>query len=238
MSNQGGFPGGLGGLGGGLGGLGDMGNMMDMLKQAQKQAEQMKLKMENQLKEKAVEGSTGGGMVKVTSNGALDIRKVEIDPSLMDPKEKEMLEDLLCAAVNVAVKKAKQPHDQAQQGQISNMMGALGGMGKRSLPVQSAAWDRCIHGWVTGTHRRAAYIPSEDRRSRTCESTRGRHRPPRAGPELRCGGRGDTRIYPHGHDAHRRLRRDDARHPGALGPRRGVCRLGRKERSRRAVAAL
>ena len=101
-----------------------MGNVM-------KQAEQAKQRLEAELREKTVEGSTGGGLVKVTATGAGEVRSVTIDPSVIDPAEKEMLEDLLAAAVNVAIKKANELREEAQKGQLGNMMGGagLGGLG-------------------------------------------------------------------------------------------------------------
>jgi DNA-binding YbaB/EbfC family protein len=104
-------------------------DIMGIMQQAQKQAEAMKQKMDSELAEKTVEGSTGGGMVKVVLTGTLDVRKVSIDASLCDPSEKDMLEDLVAAALNVAVKKAKQLQDDAQAGQMGNMLGGLGGLG-------------------------------------------------------------------------------------------------------------
>jgi nucleoid-associated protein EbfC len=115
------------------GGLPDLSNMMGMLQQAQQQAEQMKQRMQEQLREKTVEGSTGGGMVTVTATGTFEIRQVKIDESLLDPKEKDMLEDLVAAAVNVALKKAKELSEQAQQGEVGKMMGGLGGGGMPDL---------------------------------------------------------------------------------------------------------
>lgn len=99
-----------------------MGNMM-------KQAEQAKQQMEASLREKTVEGSTGGGLVKVTATGAGEVRAIKIDPSLIDPAESEMLEDLLAAAVNVAMKKANELREEAQKGQLGNMMSGAGGLG-------------------------------------------------------------------------------------------------------------
>ncbi len=113
--------------GGGMpGGLGDM---MGMIQKAQQQAEQMKLKMEADLKEKIVEGSTGGGMVTVTCTGGMEIRSIKIDGSVIDPEDTEMLEDLLTAAVNVALKKAKSLQEEAQSSQLGNMLGGMPGMG-------------------------------------------------------------------------------------------------------------
>lgn len=102
-------------------------DMMGMLQKAQQHAEQMKKRMDDALKEKTVEGSTGGGMVTVTATGNMEIRQVKIDPSVIDPNDKEMLEDLLTAAVNVALKKAKELQDEAQSGQMQNMLGGMGG---------------------------------------------------------------------------------------------------------------
>lgn len=75
----------------GLGGL---------LKQAQKMQEDMKLAQER-LAQEEVTGEAGGGMVKVTMNGQHQVKRVEIDPSVMGD-DKEMLEDLVTAAVNAA----------------------------------------------------------------------------------------------------------------------------------------
>ena len=55
-----------------------------------------------------VEGESGGGLVRVTANGAMDVRRVDIDPSLLTSGDKEMLEDLICAAVNDALRKSRQ----------------------------------------------------------------------------------------------------------------------------------
>lgn len=96
---------------------------------AMKQAEQAKKKLEEDLRGKTVEGSTGGGVVKVTATGAGEVRSVSIDPSLIDPNEKDMLEDLVAAAVNVALKKAGELRAEAEKGQLGNMLGGMGGMG-------------------------------------------------------------------------------------------------------------
>lgn len=118
--------------GGGPGGF-DFGNMMGMLQQVQQQAEKLKQKMDAELRDKTVEGSTGGGMVTVTATGAMEVRQVKIDPSLLDANEKEMLEDLVVAAINVALKKAKELQEESQRSQLGNMMGGLAG-GKGGMP--------------------------------------------------------------------------------------------------------
>jgi DNA-binding YbaB/EbfC family protein len=74
-----------------------------MLKQAQKMQEDMKNAQE-QLGREEVVGEAGGGMVKFTMNGRHECRRVEIDPSLFE-EDKEMLEDLIAAAANDAVKR-------------------------------------------------------------------------------------------------------------------------------------
>ncbi len=79
---------------------GGLGNMM---KQAQKMQADMQ-KAQEEIANMEVEGQAGGGMVKVLMNGRHEVRRVEIDPSLMED-DKEMIEDLLAAAVNDAVRR-------------------------------------------------------------------------------------------------------------------------------------
>lgn len=81
---------------------GGIGNLM---KQAQQMQENLQ-KAQAQIAEMEVEGVSGAGMVKVTMNGKHDVRRVAIDPSLMSD-DKEMLEDLIAAAVNDAVRKVE-----------------------------------------------------------------------------------------------------------------------------------
>ena len=76
----------------------NIGNMM-------KQAQQLQKKMseaQEKLKSIEVEGISGGGMVKVIVNAKGDIKKIDIDKSIIDPNEKEMIEDLILAAINDA----------------------------------------------------------------------------------------------------------------------------------------
>ena len=80
-----------------------LGNMM---KQAQKLQKQM-MEMQEEISKKTVEGSSGGGMVKVTANGHQDILEVKIDPEVVDPEDIELLEDLIVAAIANAREKAK-----------------------------------------------------------------------------------------------------------------------------------
>jgi len=95
---------------GGLGGL---------MKQAQKMQEDMQ-KAQEEVANLEVEGQAGGGMVKVTMNGRHELRRVNIDPSLMDD-DKEMLEDLLAAAVNDATKKIDASSKDMMSGVTSGM---------------------------------------------------------------------------------------------------------------------
>ncbi len=78
-----------------------MKNIGQMMKQAQKLQEKMG-EMQEQLANTEVTGSSGGGMIEVTLNGKAEVRRVKIDPSVIDPAEAEMLEDLIVAAINDA----------------------------------------------------------------------------------------------------------------------------------------
>ena len=81
-----------------------MGNMM---KQAQKLQAKM-LKMQEELAEKTVETSAGGGMISVVANGRQQIVSITIDKEVVDPDDVEMLQDLILAAVNDALNKAQE----------------------------------------------------------------------------------------------------------------------------------
>jgi len=98
-------------------GKGGLGNMM-------KQIQQMQAKMEEaqkELEEAEVEGSSGGGMVKVTVSGKHEIRALTIDPEVVDKEDVEMLADLVMAAVN-------QANQRVQELQTEQMSGLTGGM--------------------------------------------------------------------------------------------------------------
>lgn len=82
----------------------DMGKMM---KQARKLQEKMG-KLQDELGEKTVEASTGGGMVKVVATGKRELQSIEISPEVVDPDDVEMLQDLTLAAVNEALRKAEE----------------------------------------------------------------------------------------------------------------------------------
>ncbi|ABO65404.1 YbaB/EbfC family nucleoid-associated protein [Geobacillus thermodenitrificans] len=83
---------------------GGMGNMQKMLKQMQKMQKEMQ-KAQEELAEKTVEGTAGGGMVTVVANGHKQILEVKIKEEVVDPDDIEMLQDLILAATNDALKK-------------------------------------------------------------------------------------------------------------------------------------
>jgi DNA-binding YbaB/EbfC family protein len=81
------------------------GSLNDLMKQAQEMQQKM-LAAQEELASREYEGQSGAGMVKVIMNGNRDVRRVEIDDAVMS-EDKEVLEDLLAAAVNDAVKKVE-----------------------------------------------------------------------------------------------------------------------------------
>lgn len=97
-----------------------MKNMSQMLKQAQEMQERMQ-EMQQEMESVEVMGTSGGGMVSATCTGKGALRKLDVDPSLMDPNEKEVLEDLIVAAVNDARGKA----EARMQEETQKMMGGL-----------------------------------------------------------------------------------------------------------------
>ncbi|OAS84262.1 MULTISPECIES: YbaB/EbfC family nucleoid-associated protein [Metabacillus] len=83
---------------------GGMGNMQKMMKQMQKMQKDM-AKAQEELAEKTVEGTAGGGMVTVVVNGQKELVEVNIKEDVVDPEDIEMLQDLVLAATNDALKK-------------------------------------------------------------------------------------------------------------------------------------
>jgi nucleoid-associated protein EbfC len=84
-----------------------MKNMNNMMKQAQKLQKKM-LKTQEELALKTVEASAGGGMVKVIANGGQNIESILLEKEVVDPEDIEMLQDLVMAAVNDALKKSQE----------------------------------------------------------------------------------------------------------------------------------
>ncbi len=94
--------------------------MNEMLRQAQIMQKKM-AKMQEEIARKEFEASAGGGMVTVKANGEQEILSITIDPTTVDPEDVEMLQDLILAATNEAIKKAKD----AVQGEMSQLTGGL-----------------------------------------------------------------------------------------------------------------
>ena len=82
-------------------------NMGNILKQAQQFQARM-AKLQEELGEKTVEASAGGGMVTVVVNGRQELVSITIDPEVVDPQDTEMLQDLILAAVNEGLTRAKE----------------------------------------------------------------------------------------------------------------------------------
>ena len=104
---KGGFPRGMGGAP----------NMNQMMKQAQKMQEQM-LKMQEEMEEKKFEETAGGGAVRVVVSGKREIVEIELKPEIVDPDDIEMLQDLMVAAVNEALRKVE-ADSASQMGQLT-----------------------------------------------------------------------------------------------------------------------
>ena len=92
-----------------------MNGMEDLLRQAQAMHSKM-AEMQEELAKKSVEGSSGGGMVRVIANGKLEILSVSIEKAVIDPNDADMLQDLLTAAVNDALRQARQLAEQEMAG--------------------------------------------------------------------------------------------------------------------------
>jgi nucleoid-associated protein EbfC len=82
-------------------------NMMKLMKQAADMQKNM-ARMTEELADKTVEFSSGGGMVTATATGDMVVQRLHIDPSVVDPEDVEMLEDLILAAIDGALREAKQ----------------------------------------------------------------------------------------------------------------------------------
>ena len=111
MAKRGGFPGG-----------GMPGNMSNLMKQAQRMQRQME-EGQKELEVKEFTAKSGGGAVEVTVTGKKEITKVKLSEEVVDPDDIEMLEDLVMAAVNEALRMA----DEASAEVMNKMTGGLGG---------------------------------------------------------------------------------------------------------------
>ena len=102
-----------------FGGFGGRNNMQAMMRQAQKMQEEA-MKAKEELDNMIFEGSASGGLVKVEINGKFEMLSVKIDPSVVDPEDVEMIEDLVVAAFNDAKAKADETKE--------SKLGMLGGL--------------------------------------------------------------------------------------------------------------
>jgi nucleoid-associated protein EbfC len=110
-------------------------NLNALLQQAQKMQADM-MAAQEKLKDERVEASAGGGMVKVVMTGEMELKSLEIDPDAVDPDDVEMLQDMVMAAINEAMRQAVE-----LQGKATGMggmdasaaMDALGGLGMPGL---------------------------------------------------------------------------------------------------------
>jgi DNA-binding YbaB/EbfC family protein len=106
---KGGFP--------GMGGA----NMQQLMRQAQKMQQQM-LDLQQDLDGRAYEAAAGGGMVRVKVSGKREVLELTIDPQAVDPEDVEMLQDLVLAAVNEALRKG----EETREAEMARMNGAAG----------------------------------------------------------------------------------------------------------------
>lgn len=102
-----------------------MKNLNQMMKQAQQLQTQM-AEMQKKMDSVEVEGASGAGMIKVVISGKSEMKKITIDPSLIDPKETEILEDLIIAAFNDAKTKLE-AHISEEMGKVSGSLNLPGG---------------------------------------------------------------------------------------------------------------
>ena len=113
MAKRGGFPGGA-----------MPGNMNNLMKQAQRMQRQME-ESQKELETKEFTAKAGGGAVEVTVTGKREVTKVKLSEEVVDPEDIEMLEDLIVAATNEALRQMEEANSQA----MAKLTGGLGGLG-------------------------------------------------------------------------------------------------------------
>ena len=101
------------------------GNMNQLMKQAQKMQKQMEVTTK-ELEETTYEATAGGGVVKVVVSGKKEVVSVTLEEEVVDPDDIEMLEDLIVAATNEALRKMEED-SQARMGKITGGLGGMGG---------------------------------------------------------------------------------------------------------------
>jgi DNA-binding YbaB/EbfC family protein len=102
--------------------------MQQLLKQAQKMQQDM-LQAQESLKDEVVEASAGGGMVTVQVTGDLAVKSIKIDQQAVDPDDVELLQDMVLAAVNEALRSAQE----LAESKLGGIAGGLGGLGLPGL---------------------------------------------------------------------------------------------------------
>ena len=107
-------------------------NMNDMMRQVQKMQAEM-AKAQDELKSETVEASAGGGMVTVKVSGELEVLELRIDPAAVDPEDVELLQDMVQAAVNEAVRAAQELAASKMNAAAGGLAGP-GGLGGLGLP--------------------------------------------------------------------------------------------------------
>lgn len=106
-------------------GFPDLGGLLEQAQQMQEQLMAAQAEAANTV----VEGSAGSGAVKVEVTGGLDFRSVQIDPSVIDPEDPSLLEDLVLAALHDAMSQIQEMQDGAMGGLDMGALGGLGGLG-------------------------------------------------------------------------------------------------------------
>src|SRR5215471_5186816 len=102
-------------------GLKNLGGLGELMSKARQMQDQMK-KMQEELARKQITADAGGGMVQATVNGKLELVKLKIDKSRIDPNDTEMLEDVVVAAVNAAQRRAME----TMQREVKKVAGEMG----------------------------------------------------------------------------------------------------------------
>ncbi len=108
--------------GGGYGGM----NQAAMMKQAQKMQQDL-MRMQEELEQQSYTAAAGGGVVKATVTGKRELTEIVIDPAAIDPDDVEMLQDMIVAAVNEAMRQAEEASTQSMS-RLTGGLGSLGGL--------------------------------------------------------------------------------------------------------------
>jgi DNA-binding YbaB/EbfC family protein len=107
-------------------------NLNQMMRQVQQMQAEM-MKAQEELKNEVVEASAGGGMVAVKISGDLELKELRIDPEAVDPEDVELLQDMVQAAVNEAIRSAQELAAN-KMGAATGGLGGPGGLGGLGLP--------------------------------------------------------------------------------------------------------